>query len=89
MTYKDILKRSSTEEVAWKDVMTKELKSLTDIGSFEIVDRPRGAKFLQSTWVFKRKRYPDGSRYMLHVRGQNATIAYQSVLATSTHDMKS
>jgi hypothetical protein len=41
--------------------MTKELKSLRDLGSFKIVNRPRGANILQSTWAFKKKRFPDGS----------------------------
>lgn len=41
--------------------MVKEHKSLTGLGSFEMVARPRGGNILQSTWVFKRKRYPDGT----------------------------
>ena len=40
--------------------MINELKSLGDLGSFKLVHRPRGANILQSTWAFKRKRYPDG-----------------------------
>ena len=38
----------------------KELKSLRDLESFKMVDKPRGGNVLQSTWTFKRKRYPDG-----------------------------
>ena len=41
--------------------MNKELKSLANLGSFEMVARPRGANILQSTWAFKRKRYPYGT----------------------------
>ena len=37
--------------------MVKELKSLANLGSFEMVNRPRGENMLQSTWAFKRKRY--------------------------------
>ena len=57
----------------WDDSMLKELSSLGDIGSVKLFSRPRGAKTLQSTWVFKRKRYPDGSlrtyKARLYVRG--------------------
>ena len=31
-TYNDILRGYSTEKVAWEDAMTKELKSLRDLG---------------------------------------------------------
>ena len=41
--------------------MIKEIKSLRDIGSFKMVSRPHGANILQSTWSFKKKRYPDGA----------------------------
>ena len=41
--------------------MVKELKSLRDLGSFKMVSRPSGANILESTWAFKKKRYPDGA----------------------------
>ena len=41
--------------------MTKELKSMADLRSFDMIPRPRGANILQSTWSFKRKRLPDES----------------------------
>ena len=41
--------------------MVKELKSLGDIGSFKMIERPGGANILDSTWEFRKKRYPDGS----------------------------
>ena len=41
--------------------MVKELKSLRELDSFKMVPRPRGVNILQSTWNFKKKRYPDGS----------------------------
>ena len=40
--------------------MVNELESLGDLGSFKMIPRPSGANVLQSTWTFKRKRYPDG-----------------------------
>ena len=60
-TYKDILRGSEEEKQLWDEAMVKELKSLADLGSFEMVARPRGENVLQSTWAFKRKRYPDGT----------------------------
>ena len=59
-TYKDILRGTALEKQLWDAAMVQELKSLAGLGSFEMVPRPRGANILQSTWVFKRKRYPDG-----------------------------
>ena len=61
LTYNNILRGSSTEKVAWEEAMTKELKYLGGLGSFEMVNRSRGANILQSTLMFKRKRYPDGT----------------------------
>ena len=40
--------------------MVKESKTLSDLGSFNMVSRPSGANVLQSTWVFKKNRYLDG-----------------------------
>ena len=40
--------------------MIKELKSLRDLGSFNMVDRPQGVNILEYTWAFKKKRYPNG-----------------------------
>ena len=45
-TYNDIFRGSSTEKLAWEGAMTKELKSLGDLGSFEMVNRPRSANIL-------------------------------------------
>ena len=60
-TYDDNLRGAVAEKTAWDDSMTQELKSLADLRSFEMVARPRGANIFQSTWDFKRKRYPDGT----------------------------
>jgi hypothetical protein len=60
-TYKDILRGSASEREQWDEAMTKELKSMADLGSFEMIPRPRGENILQSTWVFKWKQSPDGS----------------------------
>ena len=60
-TYNDILRGSSSERALWEDAMVKELKSLGNLGSFKMIKRPSGANILDSTWAFRRKRYPDGS----------------------------
>ena len=39
--------------------MVKELKILRDLGPFKMMSRPRGANILDSTWDFRKKRYPD------------------------------
>ena len=59
-TYKDIMRGIEQEKQLWDDTMVQELKSLAGLGSFGMVSRPRGANVLQSTWAFKRRRYPDG-----------------------------
>ena len=56
-TYKYIRKGSVTKREAWAKAMTKEFRYMSDLGSFEMVSRPKGAKQLQSTWDFKRKRF--------------------------------
>ena len=61
LTYKDVLRGSVAERADWDEAMTKELKGMVDLGSFEMVSRPRGANILQSTWAFKRKWFPDGT----------------------------
>ena len=58
--YGEILQTSDHEQDEWHKAMVKELKSLGDLGSFKLVHRLKGANILQSTWAFKRKRYPDG-----------------------------
>ena len=60
-TYKDILGLLEEEMMLWDEAIVKELKPLADLSSFKMVSRPRGGNVLQSTWVYKRKRYPDGS----------------------------
>ena len=59
-TYSDVLRCEDEEKKLWDTAMIKELKSLRDLGSFKMVPRQRGSTVLQSTWAFKKKRYPDG-----------------------------
>ena len=60
-TYKEILRGAEEEKQLLDEAMVQELKYLVGLGSFEVIDIPRGGDVLQSTWVFKRKWYPDGT----------------------------
>ena len=59
--YKDIPRGSAAERASWDETMTKELKGMADLWSFEMVSRPRGANILQSSCAFKRKRFLNGT----------------------------
>ena len=40
--------------------MVTELHAIRKLEYFKIVDRSSGDNILESTWAFKKKRYPDG-----------------------------
>jgi len=50
---------SDDSEGFWQ-VMQKEVSSLQQLGTWNVVRRKPGFNVLASTWAFKRKRYPDG-----------------------------
>ena len=54
---------NSPERHGWIESMERELTSLEDMDVYEEVNRyeAKGNPILDSTWAFKRKRYPDGS----------------------------
>jgi hypothetical protein len=63
----------------------KEIQTLQDIGTWEEAERskvPKGANILPGTWVFKRKRFPDGklrkhkARYCVRGDMQEAGVDY-------------
>jgi hypothetical protein len=58
------------EKEDWIDAMYLELDQLQDKGTFEIVNRSeaQNRQIVPSTWVFKRKRFPDGSIMKLKAR---------------------
>lgn len=58
--YSDVLRCEDEERKLWEAAMITELKSLRDLGSFKMVSRPRGTNILQSTWAYRKRRYPDG-----------------------------
>ena len=70
-----------------------EIKTLQDIGTWEEVDIknvPKGTNILPGTWVFKRKRYPDGklrkhkARYCVRGDKQVAGVDYFETYAPVT-----
>ena len=93
-TYNGILRSDLDERKLWDEAMVKELKSLGDLGLFKMVKRPSGGNILQSTWVFKKKRYPDGglkkhkARFCVrgdqHIDGVDVFKTYASVVSWVT-----
>jgi hypothetical protein len=69
--YRDVasLDHEDPESQLWKEAMNKELQQLHDKGTYEIVakDTVQG-KIIPTTWVFKRKRLPDGTIYKYKAR---------------------
>ena len=61
---------SSPEWKGWEEAMMKELNSLEEMKVYEVVPRStvKGQSILDTTWAFKRKRYPDGSIRKLKAR---------------------
>ena len=67
-TYKDVLVSSEEEQKVWNEAMVSELKSVVNLRSFKMVNVPREANVLESTWVFKKKRYIDGELRKFNIR---------------------
>ena len=63
---------SSPDREGFIDAMHKEINQLEDFGAWDVVPRSKALKahsrILAVTWVFKRKRYPDGSVKKLKAR---------------------
>jgi hypothetical protein len=54
---------SGTDKEGYLTAMEAEVKALEGQNTWQLIERqklPKGANVLPSTWVFKRKRYPDG-----------------------------
>jgi hypothetical protein len=58
-TYQEVLANENKEN--WIISMKKEVESLYDNHTFEIVGQPEGKPIVSSKWVLKLKRKPDGS----------------------------
>ena len=93
----DTLKwHQAIKEEDWEnfyEAAQKEIQTLQDIGTWEEVERskvPKGTNILPGTWVFKRKRYPDGklrkhkARYCVRGDKQVAGVDYFETYAPVT-----
>ena len=84
-SYKQALRSPQAEQ--WKAAMETEYDALTSRKTWRLVPRPAGRKLVDSKWVFKLKRNPDGSiaRYKarLVARGftQEHGVDYQETFA--------
>jgi hypothetical protein len=59
-TYAEAMQRAESKE--WQATMKKQVKSLEDAGTWELIERatvPRNHRILRGKWVYKAKR--DGS----------------------------
>ena len=50
----------------WEKAIFKELKTLGEAGTLELVDLPAGANLVGSKWVFRVKK--DASRHVIHFK---------------------
>ena len=41
----------------WQDAMDTEIESIIALGTFELIDPPKGANIIDTTWAFKHKPY--------------------------------
>jgi len=62
-TYKEVLQSDALELCRWQDAIDAELAALQEKCCFDLVDQAEaeGWQIVNSTWVFKPKRCPDGS----------------------------
>jgi len=62
-TYREIMKGDPKELPLWYDTMDAELEALHEKRCYDVVPKSEaeGRQIVDSTWVFKRKRRPDGS----------------------------
>jgi hypothetical protein len=58
-TYAEAMRSPQAE--CWREAMEKEMRSLEEARTFELAERPPGAKVVGSKWVYKVKRNLDGS----------------------------
>jgi len=57
-TYEEAMRSSAA--TLWEAAMDAEYKALTDLGTWELVQPPKGRKIIKSKWAYKVKRGADG-----------------------------
>ncbi|CAI7752447.1 unnamed protein product [Closterium sp. NIES-54] len=84
-TLKEALEISDAEE--WKKAMESKLKSIEEIGTWELVELPEGRKAITSKWLFKIKSDADGkierykSRLVAKGYQQKEKVDYKELFA--------
>ena len=84
-TFKQAMK--SEQSTKWSEAMLKEISSLKDYQTWDLVDLPAGANLLKCKWVFKTKRKPDGeidrykARLVAQGYSQEAGVDYEETFA--------
>ena len=86
------LKEAQRSEHAseWMEACSKELESIHEMGTWELVDPPPGANILGSKWVFAVKTKPDGTlerfkaRLVVQGFGQIEDLDYEKTFASTT-----
>lgn len=58
-SYKEAIQSEEAEE--WKEAMDEEMESLTENGTWELVEKPTDRKIIDNRWVLRKKLHPDGS----------------------------
>ncbi|KAJ9558418.1 hypothetical protein OSB04_013032 [Centaurea solstitialis] len=51
----------SRDDSLWREAINDEMDSIMSNGTWVLADLPKGSKPIGSKWIFKRKRYPDGT----------------------------
>ena len=86
-SYKMAMKSADAKE--WRAACDLEIKSIMDMGVWEIVDRPKNAPVVGGRWHFKLKLNPNGSikkhkaRYVAKGYTQTEGIDYNDTYATT------
>jgi hypothetical protein len=64
--WSEVVESDKREE--WREAMEKEIESLQRLGTWEVVERPKGVAVVGSRWVFKTKLTPTGEIEKLKAR---------------------
>ena len=59
--------KQATADPNWREAMKKEVQSLKDLGTFQVVNRPSDRKVITTRWVFQEKEANKGKdRFKAH-----------------------
>ena len=58
---RNLAEAKSCPDLLWEKAVEEELKSLKDVGTWEVVEMPKGVNVVGSKWVFKAKKDAAGT----------------------------